>query len=80
MSIKSEVLSAGAVALSTSSILAALVGHLRRTGKMSVAEQVEIYEDALLMLEEGQGGGDDSGVFRAARELIEMHLRPEGKG
>lgn len=78
MSLKSQVLSAGAVALSTSSILAALVAHLRRTGVVSESEQWEIYEDALLMLEEGQGD-DDSGAFRAARELIEMHLRPESK-
>lgn len=79
MGLKSEILSAGAVALSSSSILASLVAHLKRSGIISEAEQREIYEDALLMLEEGQGD-DDSGVFRTARELIEMHLRPEDDG
>lgn len=75
MSVKSEVLSAGAVALSTSSILASLVLHLKNAGVITSEQQREIYEDALLMLEEGQGD-DDSSVFIAARELIEMHLRP----
>lgn len=76
MTLKSSVLSAGAVALSTSSIVAALVAHLQRRGDLTVAEVKEIYEDALLLLEEGLMD-DDSGVFRAARELIEMHLRPD---
>ena len=70
------ILSAGAVALSTSAILAALVSHLKRIGAISDDAEREIYEDALQMLEESQGG-DDSGVFAAARELIEEHLRPE---
>lgn len=70
------VLSAGAVALSSSSILAALVAFLQRRGDLAPDEVREIYEDALLALEEGQMD-DDSGVFAAARELIEMHLRPE---
>ena len=73
MSLKSQVLSAGAVALSSASILAALVAHLRRMGQLSENDEVEIYEAALLALEEGQGD-DDSGVFKAARELIEIHL------
>ncbi len=68
------VLSAGAVALSTSAILAALVAHLRRIGAVSEETEREIYEHALQMLEEGQGD-DDSGVFAAARELIEGHLK-----
>ncbi|MDX3929277.1 MAG: hypothetical protein QHC90_26180 [Shinella sp.] len=73
---KSALLSAGAVALSTAATLAALVLHLRRIGAMSEEAEREMYEHALLMLEEGQGD-DDSGVFAAARELIEQHLRPE---
>jgi hypothetical protein len=75
MSLKSSVLSAGAVALSSSSILASLVAFMRRRGDLTADEVREIYEDALLGLEEGQMD-DDSGVFAAARELIEMHLRP----
>ena len=69
------VLSAGAVALSTSAITAALVAHLRRADVIDEQGEREIYEHALLMLEEGQDE-DGSGVFDAARELIEAHLRP----
>jgi len=70
------ILSAGAVALSSSAILVALIGHLRRIGAVGGESEREIYEHALQMLEEGQGD-DDSGVFAAARELIEEHLRPQ---
>jgi hypothetical protein len=72
----SAILSVGAVALSTSAVLAELVVHLKRIGAVSEAAEREIYEAALLSLEELQGD-DDSGVFAAARELIEMHLRAE---
>ena len=75
MSHDPAVLSAGAVALSTSAITAALVFRLRRLGILDEQAEREIYEHALLMLEEGQGD-DDSGVFGAARELIEQQLRP----
>ena len=68
------ILSAGAVALSTSAILAQLVAFLERRGDLTSEEVREIYEQALLMMEELQED-DDSGVFAAARELIEMHLR-----
>ncbi|MGO7522507.1 hypothetical protein, partial [Rhizobium brockwellii] len=60
---------------STSAILAALVGHLRRIGAVSEEAERAIYEHALQMLEEGQGI-DDVGVFAAAREVIEEQLRP----
>lgn len=69
------ILSAGAVALSTSAITAALVSRLRQLGVLDEQGEREIYEHALLMLEESQGD-DDSGVFDAARELIEVHLQP----
>ena len=78
MSHDPAVLSTGAVALSTSAITAALVFRLRRLGILGEQGEREIYEHALLMLEEGQGD-DDSGVFDAARELIEQQLRPEGQ-
>lgn len=70
------ILSAGAVALSNSATFAALMQHLRRIGAVSEQAEREIYENALLSLEEAQGD-DHSGVFAAARELIEQHLRPE---
>lgn len=76
MMMDTAVLSVGAVALSTSAILVELVSHLRRIGALSEIGQRELYERALLSLEEGQMD-DDSGVFRAARELIETHLRPK---
>lgn len=76
MSQKSAILSAGAVALSSSAILAELVAHLCRIGAISEAAEREIYEAALQSLEESQGN-DASGVFAAARELIEIHLRAE---
>lgn len=79
MSHDPAILSAGAVALSTSSITAALVFRLRRLGILDEQAEREIYEHALLMLEESQGD-DDSGVFDAARELIEVHLRPDHGG
>lgn len=69
------ILSAGAVALSNSATFAALMQHLHRIGVLSEKAEREIYEQALLSLEEAQGD-DDSGVFAAARELIEQHLRP----
>lgn len=71
-------LSAGAVALSTSAITAALIFRLRQLGILDEQGEREIYEHALLMLEESQGD-DDSGVFDAARELIEEQLRPDSQ-
>ncbi|NKJ09648.1 hypothetical protein [Rhizobium sp. SG741] len=68
-------LSAGAVALSNSAMLAALIGHLRRIGAVSAEAERDMYENALQMLEESQGD-DQSGVFAAARELIAEHLKP----
>lgn len=78
MSHDPAILSAGAVALSTSAITAALVAHLRQLGVIDEQGEREVYEHALLMLEENQDD-DDSGVFDAARELIESHLRPTGE-
>ena len=70
-------LSAGAMALSNSATLSALIGHLRRIGAVSAEAERDIYENALQMLEESQGD-DHSGVFAAARELIGEHLKPHG--
>lgn len=72
-----SILSAGAVALSNSATLAALIHHLRRIGAVSEEAERAIYEHALFLLEEGQGP-EQSDVFEAARELIEEHLRPGG--
>lgn len=76
MSLQSETLAAGAVALSSSAILSELVAALFRLGVLSDEQVREIYESALMALERNQHEEDDR-VFIAARELIEMHLRPE---
>ncbi|HEY0124988.1 MAG TPA: hypothetical protein VGC14_25140 [Rhizobium sp.] len=78
MSRNDAILSAGAVALSTAATVASLIAQLRRMNVLTEHMERELYEHALLMLEESQGD-DDSGVFVAARELIEEHLRPEGQ-
>lgn len=75
MSDKDAILSAGAVALSTAATLAALIAHLRQIGAISEEAEQTMYRHAAAMLEESQVA-DESGVFTAARELIEEHLRP----
>jgi hypothetical protein len=70
-----------AVALSTSAILAALVQSLHDKGLLNGEETVEVYEQALLLLETQQAQADRTPaygeVIAMARELIEQHLRPE---
>lgn len=68
--------SVAASQLASAAILAALVERLIQKGLLSTAEVREIYEHALLMIEEGQGTSPEAElVFAAARELIEEHLR-----
>lgn len=71
----------GAVALSSSAILAALVQSLHDKGVLSREETVEIYEQALMLLEMQQAKADENPAYgqvvATARELIEQHLRPE---
>jgi len=70
----------GAVTLSSSAILAALVQSLHDKGALSGEETVEIYETALFLLEQQQADADMvpgyGRVVSMARELIEKHLRP----
>lgn len=70
-----------AVTLSSSAILAALVQSLHDKGVLSGEETVEVYEQALLLLEMQQAAADAipgyGQVMDLARELIEQHLRPE---
>ena len=64
--------------LVTSALVASLIPTLMERGVLSPRDAREIYENALLMIEAGQG--NDPGVqriYEAARELIEAHLRPE---
>lgn len=69
-----------AVTLSSSAILAALVQSLHDKGLLSGEETVEVYEQALLLLEMQQATADKVPVYGEvvdmARELIEQHLRP----
>jgi hypothetical protein len=68
--------SVAASQLATAAILAALVPVLARKGLLTDDEVRELYEHALLMIEEGQGVSDEAApIFAAARELIEQHLR-----
>jgi hypothetical protein len=65
-----------ATALSSASILAALVSHLRMRGVIGDLDVREIYEGALLMLETAQATSTDAKpIFAIARELVEEHLR-----
>lgn len=70
----------GAVALSSSAILAALVQSLHDKGVLSGEETVEVYEQALMLLEMQQAKADENPAYgqvvATARELIEQHLRP----
>jgi hypothetical protein len=70
--------SVAASGLVSASLIAALIPALVDTGVLSSRGAREIYENALLMIEMQQG--DDPAVqriYEAARELIEVHLRPE---
>ena len=72
----------GAVTLSSSAILAALVQSLHDKGTLSGEETVEVYETALFLLEQQQADADNvpgyGRVVSMARELIEKHLRAGG--
>jgi hypothetical protein len=66
--------------LMSAAVLSALVSGLIRKGALTNADGREIYEQALLMLEAQQAEAPHSQpVFKAARELIEQHLRPQPK-
>lgn len=65
--------------LSSSAILAALIGALGAKGVLTDDEVREVYEQALYLLESHQGDDEEARpVFEAAREIIEAQLRPEG--
>lgn len=63
--------------LAGAAIQASLIAMLHQKGLITNAETVELFERALLMIEQQQGASPHSqDVFAAARELIEQHLRP----
>lgn len=73
-----EVTAIAASGLANAAMIAALVKSLNRQKVLSDAEVLEIYEDALRMIEQAQGASPASqSIFENARELIEQHLRPE---
>lgn len=64
--------------LVTSALVASLIPTLVDRGVLSPQDARDIYENALLLIEAGQG--DDprvARIYEAARELIETHLKPE---
>lgn len=62
--------------LVSSATLAALVSRLRRIGVLSAQDEREIYEHALMLLEQDQAAAPDMApIFEAAREVIEEQLR-----
>ncbi len=62
--------------LVSSATLAALVARLRRIGAFSAQDEREVYEHALMLLEQGQAASPDmEPVYAAAREVIEEQLR-----
>ncbi|SFJ56993.1 hypothetical protein [Aerobium aerolatum] len=63
--------------LVSASVLASLIGMLGAKGILSDEEIHEIYERALLLLEEQQGDDSDelAKVYEAARSIIEAQLR-----
>ena len=65
--------------LASAAILAALVQALIEKSTLSSDEARQIYEAALLMIEERQADvGDAAEVFAMARAVIEEHLLVEG--
>lgn len=62
--------------LSSAAILAALVGALGEKGVLSATEVREIYEQALLLLESGQGSEPEvQPIYEMARVVIEEQLK-----
>lgn len=64
--------------LSSSAILAALIGTLGAKSILSDEEVREVYEQALYLLESRQGDEEETRpICEAAREIVEAQLRPE---
>ena len=63
--------------LVSSATLAALVARLRRVGVFSAEDEREVYEHALMLLEQAQASAapDMVPIYAAAREVIEEQLR-----
>lgn len=61
----------------SASVLAALVARLRRIGVFSAEDEREVYEHALLLIEEQATTAPEEmqPVMAAAREVIEEQLR-----
>lgn len=72
-----QLVATAATSLVSAATLASLVRMLRQKAVLSTEEERELYEGALLMLEEAQGEKDPltDAVYRMAREIIEVQLR-----
>ena len=60
-----------ALALSTTATLNSLLGIMRRKGLISADEQHELYDSALLKLEELQGLSPNDATMKVARDRLE---------
>ncbi|MEE9924008.1 MAG: hypothetical protein PBV01_11670 [Brucella anthropi] len=67
-----------ATLLSSTASFAALMLLLKRKGLISVDDEREMYEEALLLLETRQGDDPETNhLYELARAVIEDQLRPE---
>lgn len=73
-----RIMNASAVAISASSVLAALIQHLKRISILSVEDEIEIYDMALFLMESVRTESPEAAkVFELAREIIEAQLRAD---
>jgi hypothetical protein len=70
---------AAASSLMAGALQAAMIQTLIRKHLITNEEGREIYEQALLMLETNQTKCSAPVIFEAAREMIEQHLRGNGR-
>ena len=73
---RSELVGLAASGLVSAAVLAALIGKLGELGLLKDSDVREIYDEALLLIEQQQGGGsrtDD--IYEPARRIIEDRLR-----
>ncbi|MEO0467646.1 MAG: hypothetical protein AAF216_13980 [Pseudomonadota bacterium] len=64
--------------LVSAAVLAALVGKLRSLDVLSDRDMRDVYEDALLLIEEQQAAelpGPVDAIYETARQIIEEQLR-----
>ena len=63
-----------ASSLMTNALQVSILQAMIRKGLLSHQEGLEVYEQALLMLETSQSASASQDVFKAARTMLEKHL------